>query len=379
MEGLNFHQVFVEIVNHEKSQVYCSEEKIMLEELKERIENDYLIPCELQRIVTKGGRIIHDGEIENGSVVQCLLSLVGGKGGFGSMLRSQGGRMASKTTNNISACRDLSGRRLKTIEDAKAITEWQRRQQEVKAKEEERIERKIAKAFKEEPSKRPVIDPEFIKATEEVAEKLEESIEKGFGGKKEMPKQEKRKSPETTSKFSNWDLDLLPDGASEDSEDEEVVKEERKLPAKKKAKVEEKVPEPQQKPAEKIEEKKIPEKVQEKPEEKNSDKSKKAEERTADQNEKIKSEEKKEPEKQEQPHQQNKPENESPKFDPIDLSKINSAVELEAFGMEQIKWELQSKGMKCGGSLKERCERLFLTKNTKLEDLPAKLFVKKGE
>jgi hypothetical protein len=45
--------------------------------------------------------------------------LLGGKGGFGSMLRAQGGRMSSKKSTNFDACRDLSGRRLKTVKDAK--------------------------------------------------------------------------------------------------------------------------------------------------------------------------------------------------------------------------------------------------------------------
>lgn len=45
--------------------------------------------------------------------------LVGGKGGFGSQLRAAGGRMSSQKTNNNDSCRDLSGRRLSTIKEAK--------------------------------------------------------------------------------------------------------------------------------------------------------------------------------------------------------------------------------------------------------------------
>ena len=43
----------------------------------------------------------------------------GGKGGFGSQLRAAGGRMSSQKTNNSDSCRDLSGRRLSTIKEAK--------------------------------------------------------------------------------------------------------------------------------------------------------------------------------------------------------------------------------------------------------------------
>lgn len=48
-----------------------------------------------------------------------FVQLKGGKGGFGSQLKAQGGRMANKKTTNMESCRDLSGRRLKTVNDAK--------------------------------------------------------------------------------------------------------------------------------------------------------------------------------------------------------------------------------------------------------------------
>ncbi|TFY62740.1 hypothetical protein EVG20_g6595 [Dentipellis fragilis] len=45
----------------------------------------------------------------------------GGKGGFGSQLRAAGGRMSSQKTSNNDSCRDLSGRRLSTIKEAKKV------------------------------------------------------------------------------------------------------------------------------------------------------------------------------------------------------------------------------------------------------------------
>ena len=46
--------------------------------------------------------------------------LRGGKGGFGSQLRAAGGRMSKKGKDeNNDSCRDLSGRRLSTIKEAK--------------------------------------------------------------------------------------------------------------------------------------------------------------------------------------------------------------------------------------------------------------------
>ncbi|KAF9478875.1 hypothetical protein BDN70DRAFT_859350 [Pholiota conissans] len=50
--------------------------------------------------------------------------LLGGKGGFGSQLRAAGGRMSSQKTSNNDSCRDLSGRRLSTIKEAKKLADY---------------------------------------------------------------------------------------------------------------------------------------------------------------------------------------------------------------------------------------------------------------
>lgn len=47
--------------------------------------------------------------------------VLGGKGGFGTQLKSQAGRMSRKRRGekaNLGSCRDLSGRRLRTLDEA---------------------------------------------------------------------------------------------------------------------------------------------------------------------------------------------------------------------------------------------------------------------
>ena len=71
--------------------------------------------------------ITHNGSIldntskldlnQNDIFLQCHLRLPGGKGGFGSMLRAIGAQI-EKTTNR-EACRDLSGRRMRDVNDEK--------------------------------------------------------------------------------------------------------------------------------------------------------------------------------------------------------------------------------------------------------------------
>lgn len=60
-----------------------------------------------------------DDVVHNLVSLRLVPRLRGGKGGFGSQLRAAGGRMSSQKTSNNDSCRDLSGRRLSTIKEAK--------------------------------------------------------------------------------------------------------------------------------------------------------------------------------------------------------------------------------------------------------------------
>ena len=50
--------------------------------------------------------------------LELCVRMRGGKGGFGSQLRAAGGRMSSGKNTNNDSCRDLNGRRLRTIQEA---------------------------------------------------------------------------------------------------------------------------------------------------------------------------------------------------------------------------------------------------------------------
>jgi len=60
----------------------------------------------------------------------------------------------------------------------------------------------------------------------------------------------------------------------------------------------------------------------------------------------------------------------------IDLAAYASAAALEAVGMEALKVELTRQGLKCGGNLKQRAERLFLLKTAPLAQIPKKELAK---
>ncbi|KAH9401191.1 silencing defective protein Sde2 [Tyrophagus putrescentiae] len=103
------------------------------------------------------------------------LPLVGGKGGFGSMLRAIGAQI-EKTTNR-EACRDLSGRRLRDVNEEKRLKEWVKRQAEKKdeagKKKKEKL-RRLAEATV--PASCTYEDEEHERTRAEIPDLVEESI-----------------------------------------------------------------------------------------------------------------------------------------------------------------------------------------------------------
>ena len=98
--------------------------KAVRDVLKTRLPS---LPIDYLRLSTHGGALPADStlisKLRGGSVFVTLRlhpTLLGGKGGFGSQLRAAGGRMSSQKTNNNDSCRDLNGRRLSTLKEAKA-------------------------------------------------------------------------------------------------------------------------------------------------------------------------------------------------------------------------------------------------------------------
>lgn len=92
-------------------------------DLKQEIFSKTHIPVDQQALRTIGGLDIDDQQpLESDKhILHFNLSarLLGGKGGFGSMLRAQGGRMNAQKTTNFEACRDLQGRRIRSVNEAK--------------------------------------------------------------------------------------------------------------------------------------------------------------------------------------------------------------------------------------------------------------------
>lgn len=58
------------------------------------------------------------------------------------------------------------------------------------------------------------------------------------------------------------------------------------------------------------------------------------------------------------------------------MDDYNSVEELESLGADRLKHTLQSMGLKCGGTLRERAQRLLSIKGKQLDEINPSLFAK---
>jgi hypothetical protein len=127
--------------------------------------------------------------------------LRGGKGGFGSQLRAAGGRMSSKRKRNQGenngSNRNLDGRRLRTVNEAKALAEYLAVKPDMDKKEKEERRRRW-------------------EAVVEMAEKRQEELKNG-GGKNRLDGQWMEDRGEMSEKAREAVLSAMKDGMWKDN------------------------------------------------------------------------------------------------------------------------------------------------------------------
>ncbi|KAM6459586.1 splicing regulator SDE2 [Liasis olivaceus] len=349
-------------------------------------EDHFYIKC--------NGRCINsEGVLQNGAVYSVEPRLCGGKGGFGSMLRALGAQI-EKTTNR-EACRDLSGRRLRDVNHEKAMAEWVKQQAEREADKEqrrlERLKRKLA-----EP-KHFFTNPDYQQQCHEMAERLEDSVLKGMQASSSTVV-----SPES-SESRKWTTDSGkgappekkrcfwlgiegledPDSSEDNSDDEED--ESPSMSGRCSTTSDSHIS--------------VTDNLNEFPrnsedsvscssgsDEKSEDQTKNAKKDLLEDpafNTIVASEKHKTPQilKEEKHANVSSTEKAASQFQHagtsrINLLEFNSVAELEALGLDNLKFELLALGLKCGGTLQERAERLFSVRGLSRDQIDPALFVK---
>ncbi|XP_035804303.2 splicing regulator SDE2 isoform X1 [Amphiprion ocellaris] len=345
-------------------------------------------------VVRNGRRSDLQDPLQHGSVYHLEPRLKGGKGGessrwsgpvmfelqaegkcvlgFGSMLRALGAQI-EKTTNR-EACRDLSGRRLRDVNHEKEMAEWLKQQAEREAEKEqrrlERLQRKLS-----EP-KHQFSDPEYQRQCHDLSERLEDSVLKGLQASSssqvrmdavsaakrpnqdqiQQPPSKKKKEEEKMAGFWTGVGDLEELLSSEDEDEESPSTSSSSFGA---AAVtmtthrQEAEPESSDSSS---------------PESGSSSENQRPLESCRDQRPPESCRDQKPPEPCRPSGSQQ-----------VDLSSVSSVQQLESLGLDVLKEELMSRGLKCGGTLSERAARLFSVRGLSPDQIDPVLLAKPGK
>lgn len=152
-----------------------SENSVYLQDLVDWIESHFPLQREDFYLIHNGKKLQDNTALYNG-IVRAVPRLVGGKGGFGSMLRAIGAQI-EKTTNR-EACRDLSGRRLRDINEEQRLKNWISKKADREREALERKKRKLEK-LRSEP-KVEFSDKKYEEERSKLTDVVHDAVEKGF-------------------------------------------------------------------------------------------------------------------------------------------------------------------------------------------------------
>lgn len=170
------------------------------------------------------GKIVSQTNYDRQSNIQICPRMLGGKGGFGSMLRAIGAQI-EKTTNR-EACRDLSGRRLRDINEEKRMKDWAEKSKELEEEKKERKQQKLEKMLTA--PKHEFKDEEYEKSRENLTEAVSDSVEAGFrqaaSTSKRKIDEKKSAVPSKKAALSLW-IDEGLSSCSSDSDSDDSIDE----------------------------------------------------------------------------------------------------------------------------------------------------------
>lgn len=155
--------------------LFTSETPLTVSQVWDRIQQSTTIPRDNFYILHNGRLANNLDTLSTGSAI-ITPRFLGGKGGFGSMLRAIGAQI-EKTTNR-EACRDLSGRRLRDINEEKRLKQWMEKQSERQDEAAERKKRKLEK-LRAEP-KHEFKDHKYDEERSVMTERVADAVEEGF-------------------------------------------------------------------------------------------------------------------------------------------------------------------------------------------------------
>ncbi|XP_059164825.1 LOW QUALITY PROTEIN: splicing regulator SDE2-like [Physella acuta] len=311
------------------------------------------------------GRKVSSGSIlEDDRIYHIVPRVFGGKGGFGSMLRAIGAQIEKTTSRE--ACRDLSGRRMRDINNEKKLKEWLAKEAEREREKEQRKQDRLAKRLTSHQHK--FEDKEYYEQRAKVQEDLEDALSKGL--KRKQNKSEPSGASPTKKSKAEWlgvelDSDDLESGSDNEAQPCEPCSSQSTSGLKVQTETSQSAgcsTDSNSGPASSTE----PRLQEDTTDSTTADGSVHSSsdsclEVTKDKGESV------------NPLPPAQP---CGSLEPLDLDQITSSQELCHFGLERLKTELMARGLECGGTLEERAARLFSVKGLAPDEIDPSLLAK---
>lgn len=318
-----------------KSEYFHVTKEVSIENLIDYVSRTKGYPKEILKIIHNGHYIKDQYAVPNNSAVHVSLSLLGGKGGFGSMLRAIGAQI-EKTTNR-EACRDLSGRRLRDINEEQRLKRWIAKKAEREREAAERRRRKLERLRC--PPKHDFHDSEYDRERRDMTERIDDALTHGLKTSSKRKPEEELPLPKKKCLWLGVDI-----GEQEelDSNNEESSEENPS--------------------SDSINEMEIKNEDNERNQDDlfSSDSTSAAYEDNAESNESLTNEvDKTELTLTSSNCSSSNSKEVSKDSETLDLMSFNSVEELETLGLDRLKSALLSLNMKCGGTLQQRAHRLW--------------------
>eukprot|EP00873_Tetraselmis_striata_P018052 jgi/Tetstr1/438316/TSEL_026883.t1 len=305
------------------------------------VSGSFVYLCAGRQLAPGGGPLSACG-VADGATVAQTARLLGGKGGFGAMLRGAG--RTGKLTDNFDACRDLSGRRVRHQEAEKKMAEWMadHKQRELEKVAQQHIKKQLReeKLRAQEEMEAKMANDVSVTSIKGVKESVTSGLALVAGDSSKRKAADASLSAPKRKSLKVWGMeDDLSDSDSDSDNEEAPAPADTK--GKGKAVIAEAVAESSGDEGSTETKTRLP------PAEAPAPAPAAPEEAPAQALAEV--------------------EEAGPPPELVDLAAYDSAAELEGLGLERLKLELTARGLKCGGTLTQRAERLFLLKSMPLE------------
>jgi len=138
----------------------------------------FTLPRDQFYVILRGKLIDDWSTLNENDNFQVHLRVLGGKGGFGSLLRSFGSQFYKSTNQDM--CRDLSGRRLKDVKEEEKLKKYISKASQRESEKQKKLDEKYKKLKNLGEKKHEFNDSDYSRQKERILEETEDALQQGL-------------------------------------------------------------------------------------------------------------------------------------------------------------------------------------------------------